>query len=210
MSSFNLNSGNTEFNDRQKKVFDQLLVLENNRKSLPSEESNRNDQRPNRDNRRAQKSETKHFRGKESMFKRPQNPAPRNYINKIPDFKKNPHKWTKYSLEDVQDVTEESNTKSAMDFLKQLAERRKAEQGIIEEPKLTELPSKIVFNTHIKTRKDTAQEDQDNKMSFSSSKLIMPEYVIGQNAVKKSKSSKKNKPEKGVELKLDHLSYEDE
>lgn len=62
----------------------------------------------------------------------------------MPDFKKNPHKWTKYSLEDVQEMTDESNRKAAFDFLKQLADRRQNE-----EEKLEELPSKIEFNKHV-------------------------------------------------------------
>lgn len=62
----------------------------------------------------------------------------------MPDFKKNPHKWTKYSLEDVQEMTDESNRKAAFDFLKQLADRQQNEE------KLEELPSKIEFNKHVK------------------------------------------------------------
>lgn len=82
MSSFKLKSNDPEFKDRQKKVFDQLLVLENTRKNATSEESERNERRTSNNSRTQQKKETRHFRGKESIFKKPQNPAPKNYINK--------------------------------------------------------------------------------------------------------------------------------
>ncbi len=36
----------------------------------------------------------------------------------VPDFKKNPDKWTKYSLADVDNVTDRSNTAAAFQFLK--------------------------------------------------------------------------------------------
>lgn len=224
MSSFKLKSEDPEFKDRQKKVFDQLLVLENNRNSV----SNKNVIEENNDSkwdRRAQKSATRHFRGKESIFKKPQNPAPKNYINRIPDFKKNPHKWTKYSLEDVQDITDESNKRSAMDFLRELANRKKLEQGYTKEEKLQELPTKIVFNKHLKiseksvkeTTKESSKEQSgsvtENKTiqkSFNSSKLVMPEYVIGQKPIRQNKNIKRSKAEKGKELKLDHLMCEDE
>ena len=38
----------------------------------------------------------------------------------VPDHKKNPNKWTKYSLADVDLVTDRGNTAAALDFLKDL------------------------------------------------------------------------------------------
>ncbi|XP_066156763.1 U5 small nuclear ribonucleoprotein TSSC4 [Euwallacea fornicatus] len=208
MSIFKLKFGDPNFNDRHKKVFDQLLVLENNRMNITYKGPDKTTPK-----RKDHRSETKHFRGKESMFKKPQNPAPKNYILRLPDFKKNPHKWTKYSLEDVQEMTDESNTKSAMDFLKQLANRRKLEEDAPIEEKLEELPSKIVFNKHVtetKNQESIAEqmEHHNEKPSYSNGKLVMPEYVIGQ--MKKDKKVKRSKPEKGLELKLGHLEYDDE
>lgn len=78
MSNFKLNSEDPDFKSRQKKVFDQLLVLENNRRNVTPCESNK---QPPCD-RKAQRNETKHFRGKESMFKKPQLPVPRNFMSK--------------------------------------------------------------------------------------------------------------------------------
>lgn len=51
-----------------------------------------------------------------------------NRRQRTPDYKMNPEKWTKYSLEDVdnEDMTESSNTKAAFAFLE---ERRKLREG---------------------------------------------------------------------------------
>jgi len=217
MSTFKLNTSDTEFKDRQKKVFDQLQILENNRKNIDEDSTKGVKSSTHTHSRRATRSETKQFRGKESIFKKPQMPAPKNFINKIPDFKKNPHKWTKYSLEDVQELTDESNKKSAMDFLKELANRKKLDQQGKDCEDMEELPTKIVFNKHVKVSDssirdrtiDIADNPPSDKPSFTSSKLVMPEYVIGQKPVKKQKKLKKS-TEKGKELKLDHLVFEDE
>lgn len=77
MSVFNLNTGDGNFKDRQKKVFDQLLVLENSRTSHTDQHTE-----PQPTSKRAQRHETKQFRRKESIFKKPQNPVFRNYFNK--------------------------------------------------------------------------------------------------------------------------------
>ena len=39
---------------------------------------------------------------------------------RVPDYKKNPDKWTKYSLEDVDTMTNRQNTSAALQFLKTL------------------------------------------------------------------------------------------
>ncbi|XP_060535298.1 U5 small nuclear ribonucleoprotein TSSC4 [Cylas formicarius] len=221
MSSFRLNSGDSDFRNRQKKIFDQLFVLESNQKAsnndtgtLIQDDIMSEDLEPQksyiREKSKVTRAETKHFKGRESIFKKPQNPAPRNYVNRMPDFKKNPHKWTRYSLEGVDDITEESNTKSAMSFLKELAERKKIESGMEEESEeLEELPSKIIFKRRFLKREHTTHQTAENKSSFENSRLVMAEYVVGQEV--KAKRSKLNKPKKGVELKLDHLTaYEDE
>ena len=51
-----------------------------------------------------------------------------NRIQRTPDYKTNPGKWTKYSLEDVgnEDMSESSNTRAAFAFLE---ERRKLREG---------------------------------------------------------------------------------
>lgn len=126
-----------------------------------------------------------------------------------------------------------------MEFLRELANRKKLEKGIVEE-KLEELPSKIVFNKHIRLtenlgnwfhwrrfmrfnvavvdniepvmvmEKAPSSSEPDQKPSYKNAKLVMPEYVIGQKPVKKDKRAAKPKPAKGKELKLDHLMIEED
>ncbi|KAJ8924884.1 hypothetical protein NQ315_001039 [Exocentrus adspersus] len=221
-TSFSLHATttNADFAQRQKSIFDQLNVLENTRRSTadpagPSVAMDTDEQvgeSPDRTLRRNQRSITKHFRGKESIFKKPQNPIPKNYLSRIPDFKKNPHKWTRYSLEDVrdEDMSDECNTRTALAFLKELRDRKAKST----QEKMERLPDKIVFNKNVASTSVTPKEEQEeswgvSKPTFRSSKLIMPEYVVGQK-VKKEKKSRGNKADRGKELKLDHLHDEEE
>lgn len=202
-SIFNLKSTNSAFSQRQRDIFDQLRILENNRKNLGSnnDEAMETSQAPKI---KSQRTVTKHFRGKESIFKQPQDRAPRNFIRNIPDFKKHPHKWTKYSLSDVkdEDISERGNTKAALSFLNELKQRREFEI----QNESDEESKKIIFNRP-KSHSITIKCDKEElKPNFQSSKVVMPEYVVGQR-VKKQKSRNKEgiKEKKKNELKLDHL-----
>jgi hypothetical protein len=77
------------------------------------------------------RSEVRPFRGKESIFKIPDEPPPRmrfknivsaaqNAANRSP----NRGKWTKYSLETVDDMSDRSNARAAFSFLQELRDRR--------------------------------------------------------------------------------------
>ncbi|XP_019871554.2 protein TSSC4 [Aethina tumida] len=206
---FSLNSGDSQFKERQKNVFTQLDFLETSRTTrgtqTPSEDMEV-DQKPA--DKKLYRRATKQFRGKESIFKKPQNPAPKNYINKIPDFKKNPHKWTKYSLDDVrdEDISDRSNTRAALSFLNDLKSRRSIENADNEQAE-SDRPAKVLFNSS-RLEKPEKQPDEE-KPSFRSSKLVMPEYVVGQK-MKKDKKNASIKKTKIKELKLDHLMDDDD
>lgn len=199
---FTLKATNPAFSQRQKDVFEKLNVLENKRKSTYTnsvEHWETNEQPEVRSNR----SVTKHFRGKESIFKQPQDRAPKNFIRNIPDFKKNPHKWTKYTLSDVEEISETSNTNVALSFLNDLKKRKERES----ENEHDHFSKKILFNKPMKKEtKAMVDEDQDSKPSFRSSRVVMPEYVVGQK-IKKQKNVVKGNiiQEKKQEMKLDHL-----
>ncbi|KAG5872605.1 hypothetical protein JTB14_019173 [Gonioctena quinquepunctata] len=205
-NNFKIKSANVDFNLRQKNVFDQLKVLENNRKNNSSLHNGEMEVDDNVDgNRRNQRSLTKQFRGKESIFKKPQNPVPKNFIRSIPDFKKNPHKWTKYSLEDVNedDISDKSNTKAALSFLKELEERKR---DVEFDDESTDLTSRIIFHKRTCPKEKTSDltDPEATKSSFKSSKVIMPEYIVGQ----KEKKERRNRTVKNLkekELKLYHL-----
>lgn len=147
---------------------------------------------------------------KESIFKRPELPIQKCMpMRHVPDYKKNPHKWKKYSLEDA-DCSDRTNTAAAFDFLREIEKRKEDEE---EEKDVSEEPSKIVFKKSTKLRGAEASEENDGS-KLKGSKVVMPEYVVGQKKVKKGEG-KKAKPErtsgdKQKELKLDHLMDDEE
>ncbi|XP_044269763.1 protein TSSC4 [Tribolium madens] len=194
---FMLKNSNKNFMERQKSIFDQLSTLKCN---LQKDEEMEVEEAPRLSN-RTNRSVMKQFRGKESIFKRPQDPVSKNYMRTIPDFKKNPHKWTKYSLADVkdEDMSDRSNTKAALSFLNELKNR--SNESMVTDK--TEEIQKIVFKKVHTTVKDNLK-NEDEKPSFRSSKVVMPEYVVGQK-VKKDKKNKKIQNSSGGQLKLDHL-----
>lgn len=148
------------------------------------------------------RSMTRQFRGKDSLFVKPEIPPWRIIAkHRVPDFKLHPHKWTKYSLADVNEMNDKSNAAAAFAFLKEMRTRKSSDddgRGGDEE-------KKIVF-------KRTAEPEADEaKPSFRSSKLVMPEYEFGKRVLKK-----RTRPELktdgaavGKEIKLGHL-MEDE
>ncbi|CAK9796804.1 hypothetical protein ANTQUA_LOCUS901 [Anthophora quadrimaculata] len=242
---FILQGGNTAFANRQKLLFDKLsdaeqecnknkMVTETTDVDMNVDESNKSQLLRAGQKR---KSETKRFRGKESIFKRPEGPAPRAVSRTVPDFHKNPHKWKKYSLDDVSndDMTEESNTRAALSFLKELKARRlmeKAEESeklnmeqsgsmeqnqmeVVFKPRKIKTTSDVVFkkpeSSTDKISNTPVIIDHDDKPIFRSSKVIMPEYVVGQKQKKKNKKGKHlEKVDRLKQLKLDHLEEADE
>lgn len=202
---FSISGSNEEFSARQKNVFDQLNTIETNRLNSANSFFNEANNSPavNRTQRRI----TKQFRGKESIFKKPHVPLRRS-PNKIPDYCVNPHKWTKYSLEDVpnEDMSERGNTAAAMSFLKEINKRKENESEIE-----ADVGEKIVFKKSIalKSPKSDMQTSEETEKSFRNSKVIMPEYVIGQK-IKKQKNKKQSEMRSSSkQLKLDHLLDED-
>jgi len=132
----------------------------------------------------------------------------------VPDHKKNPGKWTKYSLADVDTMTDKSNSAAAFDFLNTIKARKQSDEGIME----TEEPStdhKPVFKRPKKKTKTTAGQDkQSSGGSFVGSKHVLPEYVVGATAKSSSaqKAEKKVSTSKGAgnTLRLSHLDEEED
>lgn len=236
-SNFTLRGGDAAFANRQRLLFDQLSIAENNcNKRVISEvddtEMGECDRSLTSRDDHKQKRETKKFRGKESIFKRPEGPAPRANFRNIPDYHRNPHKWVRYSLDDVssEDMTERSNMQAAMSFLKELKERREKEEVDQYEEKMdiepeSELQDSVEFKSKKRTStsqvrfrkpqtKDTAEDSKnviDSKLVFKSSKIILPEYVVGQRPKKISKQDRPVvKVDRSKELRLDHLQEPDE
>ena len=126
-------------------------------------------------------------------FKKPaleisRNRKSRKGRGKVPDFVKNPKNYTKYSLEDVPELSDRANFAAAFDFLKQLKEKNNEEA----EPK-ADLSQKIVFNKGIK--KDVGEKTINNV------ERNLKTYQEGVK-MKEFKGQKKNK---SMQMKLSHL-----
>ncbi|KAJ9594997.1 hypothetical protein L9F63_013719 [Diploptera punctata] len=208
--TFYIKGGDMGFADRQKNIFDLLTVAEkekNERQSKPDVEMECENSGKSNDNtvisRKRSRSQMKQFRGKESIFKKP-DVQPYRFKDKdnIPDHRKNPHKWIKYSLADVSqdDMSDRSNTAAALSFLKEMEQRKESIEMQVEI-----LPSEITFKQprnkskllvhHDSTVNIVAESsnmiDEDEKPSFRSTKLVMPEYVVGMTKKKEKKKSQK-------------------
>lgn len=144
---------------------------------------------------------------KESIFKRPELPIDKCMpMRHVPDFKVNPHKWKKYSLEDA-DCSDRTNTAAAFNFLREIEKRK--EEEMEQEGSNTE--QKIIFKKSSKFERNTNTEEESS--TLKGSKVVMPEYVVGQKVTKKEKKAKScqsSSDKKKTELKLDHLLDEEE
>merc|ERR1719509_310070 len=135
--------------------------------------------------------------------KKPDKFKPRN--KSVPDHRKHPDKWTKYSLADVSpdQMSDRSNTKAALQFLNKLKEDKAGEK---EEP--ADLTQKVVFKK--REKREENEEEPEGEKKFSGNVRVMPQAEIGR---KKSKVSKTKTSGKGktneISLKLSHLD-EDE
>ncbi|XP_053688234.1 uncharacterized protein LOC128737588 [Sabethes cyaneus] len=167
-----------------------------------------------RDRAATQKSIQK-FRGRESIFKRPSLPIGKCLpTSRVPDFKRNPHKWTKYSLEDV-DTSDRSNTAAAFAFLREMEAQKRDELNTDEEGTgegSTAFKGKVRFNRSLKLKsqlEDPPPTEEEDKPTVKGTKVLMPEYVVGQKAKKPKPAKASSKLARNKELKLDHLLDEE-
>ncbi|XP_015127842.1 protein TSSC4 [Diachasma alloeum] len=229
-SSFTLQGGDSSFENRQKALFNELSQAER-ACNVVQPVSDYPDlavgqfRRPPPPGKR-RRTETRQFKGQESIFKRPDLPSPFADRN-IPDYLRNPHKWAKYSLADVsnEDMSDRSNTQAALSFLNGLRARRLKEQATKDNEDMevdgeqhgnaSDSPStsRVSFRTPwAKTmqRETLAVEDKEEKPVFKGSKIVLPEYVVGQKVVKKGKKEKSvEKVDRSKQLKLQHLEEQD-
>ena len=114
---------------------------------------------------------------------------------RVPDFVKNPEKYTKYSLKDVPEVSNKSNSAAAFDFLRKLKEDKDTEPA-------ADLNQKIVFKKREKkvvTEKDKSEEEETKPVRSEASSSDKPKLKT-----KDSKSKNKSKP------MLSHLDEDEE
>lgn len=116
---------------------------------------------------------------------------------KIPGFKRNPAGYTKYSLADVPELSERSNSAAAFDFLRKLKEGKEESEEIP-----ADLTQKIVFkkrgskNNIVKSGERSADEKNTVEENSTQTK---------EQKVKSSKSKSKSK-----QLTLSHLEDEED
>lgn len=214
----------SSFQERQKSLFNHLKEAEDQHKiskgnvTQESMETSADCGVVDRQTYRHIKSKMKSFRGKESIFKRPEAPISRCLRPKtLPGYVKNPQKWTHYTLADVtvDQMSEATNKATALALLKNLEEKELAEKTQCSAVEPDILITKPSFHISATIKKDHIEDD--NKISFKDNKVIMPEYVVGvsDRSIKKRKDAMlKNKGrkvsvEKKTELKLQHL-YDEE
>jgi hypothetical protein len=219
---------NDNFLDRQKHLNEQLGLIE---KSLNKHNNHKDSHVPRLEElstKPHKKNKIRGFRGRQSLFKRPEGPAPRSNVRIIPDYRKNPTKWTCYSLDDVSDISNESNSATAFSFMNELKQRKQHElkkqlkikeklmiqsesmavdldsstsednKMNIEDRLITDNENKI----SISFRKPQKQEEtfkEDSKLEFRNNKIIMPEYLVGTKKTSKKKKSENNRLIKKVD-----------
>ncbi|KFB48193.1 AGAP005409-PA-like protein [Anopheles sinensis] len=166
------------------------------------------------------------YRGRESIFKRPNAPIGQCLKRThVPDYKRNPHKWIKYTLEDV-DTSDRTNMAAAFSFLKQMEEQREAslqdetdQQNSTQSQPGTGCRALVRFNRSVRLREQLQEADDpvetpaEERPQFNGRRVLMPEYVVGQRDPKKVKRTKrpvKAGEGKQNELQLDHLMEENE
>jgi Tumour suppressing sub-chromosomal transferable candidate 4 len=231
---FSLTGGDADFANRQKSVFDQLgsisvpssttpSVTIDDFKSRRDSSSRRSSSSSSRDQdsprkRSRETRETKQFRGQESLFKRPEPPPPwRRGGGRMPDHKRNPQGWTRYSLGDVSsdDMSDRTNTSTALSFLNELKKRKDRDEYDDEDKMdVDEKRQSLQFKRPARKQNEvevfcpSAERSDSQGPQFRGSKRVMPEYVVGQKSgksVKRGDVKVKKDAQNTREMKLSHL-----
>jgi len=150
---------------------------------------------------------------------------------KLPDFAKNPTKYTKYTLSDVPNVNDRSNTQAALAFLREVDERKEQERNLDEDGATGE--HKIIFKrpkSNSKSETKAPAPKLDSSVPCATSGRILPEVVVGRSSSFKTSTSKRKMLEndgtqktdrhseagqtktknKNVQSTLSHLMFDDE
>ncbi|KAJ8672729.1 hypothetical protein QAD02_003989 [Eretmocerus hayati] len=228
----------SDFIARQKQLNDQLGDIE---KSLNKHNNHRESRVPRLDelSRVSQnRNRIKGFRKRESIFKRPDKPAPRSTVQTVPDYHRHPTKWKYYNLEHVSDMTSESNSQAAFAFLDDIRKRKCEEENRKSSKKLNTCQGstsmalacssceaqmevddvsepKSSSSTVVAFKKPRKKNcpSEEAKPQFVSSKVVMPEYEFGTKKVSRRKREERASEDRTCKtsgIKLDHLSTYDD
>ncbi|XP_035444981.2 uncharacterized protein LOC118272522 isoform X2 [Spodoptera frugiperda] len=211
----------TSFHDRQKSLFNTLKEAEDQYSFSKTNKATHQDYGTiDKYTYKKLKHEMKPFRGRESIYKKPQaNIRECLRAKTIPDHIKNPQKYKYYSLADVtpEQMSDSTNTATALALIRELEEKEAATQKPMETDTDDGVFKKPTFCISSSMKKSPKPEQQE-KPVFKSNKVVMPEYVVGVtkkkekkvNLLKKEKSNNAASSGTKVELKLDHLFEDDE
>lgn len=199
----------TSFEDRQRHLFNQLNEAEKQANFVTQTPSNAStnfaDRSVVRQQVRQTRAEMKQFRGKESIFKRPEAPLAQCVAaRKVPGFRKNPDKWVCYNLENV-DISDRSNSAAAAICLKEVLNQ---DETLINGDIMETSDSKVTFRTPMFVAKPKTRLSESKAISFKNTMtVIYPEHVVGQKEKEVRVKRDKPKAEKAklTQLRLDHL-----
>ncbi|CAG9793951.1 unnamed protein product [Diatraea saccharalis] len=207
----------TSFHERQKSLFNQLKDAEEQYSFSKSNKVSAEQDfgTIDRQTYRKVKHEMRQFRGKESIFKRPEaNIRECLRAKSVPGYIKNPKKWSYYTLSDVtpDQMSDSTNTATALAFIQEMENKEMAST----KPESNNSQDDFIFKKPTFRVSSTVKRgnfsDNENIAEIKNNKIIMPEYVVG---VSKKRDKKVIRPRrksvditKRADLKLDHL-YED-
>ncbi|XP_077289572.1 uncharacterized protein LOC143913568 [Arctopsyche grandis] len=200
----------TSFGERQRTLFESLRAAEESSGTKKGRSLRQTVGCPQ--NPRQLRSQMKQFRGKRSIFTRPEDTIAQCLgVRKVPDYQINPGKWTHYSLEDVPDVTDRSNAKAAAICLQEIQASKQVDVESANDDGMQVDDSKVVFKLPVRISSKSETRNKSNVV-YRNSKILLPEYVVGKR--ERNKATKLEKQTVAVqnknELKLDHLLDDDD
>ena len=210
--SFSLVGTDTGFSSRSQDVFSSLATIEAKHGAFQKAATSTTRQR--RDNEKLMKSDphVEHAlqRTNSNVFKRPRGFA-RPARKLAPDFRDHPERWTKYDLSDVasDQMSDRSNTAAAMEFL-HAQRKRNEEMEVLDDSGESTIqfkkPSTKVSGQILGAKRGSDTSD----VAFGNSKLVMPEYVVGQSTSKRRQTSRLTGKVKCDAVDLGHLTHSDD
>lgn len=163
-SSFSLSGGSSAFSDRSHSIFDCLDNVDQQTSSSLSQESIRDRLCPQPP-----------FASRKTSYLLSNCPTPPKKRG-VPDYLVHPERWTRYSLEDVTETSDQDNSKVAHQFLSSLQQERKKDsfcdiqqKMIFSRPKrqMEEQPADQLSTVRIKERRmhlsHLEEEDEDEE-----------------------------------------------
>ena len=240
---YQLQSTSSGFQSRSKDIFANLDSIADNKSKIANSPKNRSRSRSpptsRNDDRRNEKRYSKEFKGRESIFRTPnesgwppsrsdfrgdRHKSNRNFKQNsrkfVPDHVKNPGNYTKYDLSDVSrdQMSDRSNTRAAFDFLRELKDRKEDDEICEDDLKKMDEGAKISFKKPKKPEKSSNESGSTSSNVVKDGvKRIMPECVVGQKpkssaleSKSNSDSTKKSKKSNKKQISLAHLDDEEE